>query len=46
MQKGEQMDVRMVKPKRGHSFKHLAEVMWCLPTADGAFCAGLRFKNR
>ncbi len=46
LEKGQEIEVNFVGPARGKPCKQLAEVMWCVPAADGRFCVGARFHHR
>jgi hypothetical protein len=43
---GQEIEVQIVGPARGRASKLLADVVWCVPAADGTFCVGARFRKR
>jgi hypothetical protein len=46
LEPGQEIEVSITGPGRGRPHKQLAEVAWCVPTAEGAFCVGARFLKR
>jgi hypothetical protein len=43
---GEQVEVALWPPGKGHSVRGPAVICWCLPTPTGEFRAGLRLRRR
>jgi hypothetical protein len=39
----EMIELNLMGPGQGRSFRSFASVMWCVPTADGSYCVGARF---
>ena len=46
LQKGDEVQLEFSRVAHNWSCSVVAETVWCLPTADGQFCAGFNFNRR